>query len=197
MSNIIEIMFSSTKLSMRWYTYHDINLGIHYYIFNLIKLLGHLSSVQDNFIDHQKGNWQVGVLSRGVSGIAVPLVTVVVWPSCSVAMESSFLDNNFFRCCYGCWARNGKLSATSEEYLPCSGTKFSTDQSWEGIDCLCCVVWVLCCSNVKYCLMIKLISITTLVNLDTCYILFLESSKVCRFGNISQLNSQVRIGLEI
>ena len=120
--------------------------------------------IKNNFIDHQKGNWPIGVLRRAISCPAVPTITIVVWPSSSVTVKGRLLNPYFFCGCYRGWARYCKLGASSEEYLCSCATKLSSCQLWSSIQWGCSLV--LCSSNIKGGLMIKLVSITTLINFN-------------------------------
>merc|ERR1712079_546922 len=123
--------------------------------------------IQDNLIDHQKGNWPIRVLSWCVTSVAIPLVSVITWPSTSVTVHSSFLNIYFFcsSCC--CDTRNGELGSSSEKILPSGSAILSSNQSWGRYDSLCGVGRILCPFDIKLGLVVEFIRIAALVNHNT------------------------------
>ena len=141
--------------------------------------------IQYNFIDHQKCNRPVWVLGWSISRVGIPLISVVVWPSIAMAVESCLLNPDFFTGSGWYGTRNKELGSSSEKGLTGVATIFASNQSWWRNNGLRIISWIFWPFDIKSCLMVKLVSVTPLKDFNSVYGLWLK----IRVIRLPQLNS--------
>ena len=149
--------------------------------------------VQYHFVDHQKCNRPVWVLGWSISRVRVPLISVVVWPSITMAVESCLLNPDFFTgsCWYG--TRNKELGSSSEKGLTSVATIFASNQSWWRNNGLGIISWIVCPFDIKISCMVKLVSVTPLKDFNSVYSFWFK----IRVIGLPQLNPQSWIWFQI